>query len=129
MNRKTKIVLASILGLGLVLFVAYKIMLTSGARDLETEKTAFAVSTKEIVNEFATDTSATTKYLNKAIEIKGVVTQIEDKQLILDGVVICAMKENVTTENKDKQVTIKGRFLGYDDLMGELKLDECSIIK
>ncbi len=129
MTKKTKIVLASILGLGLVLFVAYKIMLTSGARDLETEKTAFAVSTKEIVNEFATNTSATTKYLNKAIEIKGVVTQIEDKQLILDGVVICAMKENVATENKDKQVTIKGRFLGYDDLMGELKLDECSIIK
>ncbi len=129
MTKKTKIVLASILGLGLVLFVAYKIMLTSGARDLETEKTAFAVSTKEIVNEFATDTSATTKYLNKAIEIKGVVTQLEEKQLILDGVVICAMKENVTTENKDKQVTIKGRFLGYDDLMGELKLDECSIIK
>lgn len=129
MTKKTKIVLASILGLGLVLFVAYKIMLTSGARDLESEKTAFAVSTKEVVNEFATDTSATTKYLNKAIEIKGVVTQIEDKQLILDGVVICAMKENVTTENKDKQVTIKGRFLGYDDLMGELKLDECSIIK
>ena len=129
MTKKTKIVLASILGLGLVLFVAYKIMLTSGARDLETEKTAFTVSTKEIINEFATDTSATSKYLNKAIEIKGVVTQIEDKQLILDGVVICAMKENVTTENKDKQVTIKGRFLGYDDLMGELKLDECSIIK
>lgn len=129
MTKKTKIVLASILGLGLVLFVAYKIMLKSGARDLESEKTAFAVSTKEIVNEFATDTSATSKYLNKAIEIKGVVTQIEDKQLILDGVVICAMKENVTTENKDKQVTIKGRFLGYDDLMGELKLDECSIIK
>ena len=129
MTKKTKIVLASILGLGLVLFIAYKIMLTSGARNLETEKTAFAVSTKEIINEFATDTSSTTKYLNKAIEIKGVVTQIEDKQLILDGVVICAMKENVATENKDKQVTVKGRFLGYDDLMGELKLDECSIIK
>jgi hypothetical protein len=129
MTKKTKIVLASILGLVLVLFVAYKIMLTSGARDLETEKTAFAVSTKEIVNEFATDTSATTKYLNKAIEIKGVVTQIEDKQLILDGVVICAMKNAVTTENKDKKITVKGRFLGYDDLMGELKLDECSIIK
>lgn len=129
MTKKTKIVLASILGLGLVLFVAYKIMLTSGARDLETEKTAFAVSTKEIVNEFATDTSATTKYLNKAIEIKGVVTQIEDKQLILDGIVICAMKNAVTTENKDKKITVKGRFLGYDDLMGELKLDECSIIK
>ena len=129
MTKKTKIVLASILGLGLVLFIAYKFIMTFGARDLETEKTAFTVSTKEIVNEFATDTSATTKYLNKAIEIKGVVTQIEEKQLILDGVVICAMKDNVATENKDKQVTIKGRFLGYDDLMGELKLDECSIIK
>jgi hypothetical protein len=104
-------------------------MLTSGARDLETEKTEFTVSTKEIVNEFATDTSATTKYLNKAIEIKGVVTQIEDKQLILDGVVICAMKNAVTPENKDKKINVKGRFLGYDDLMGELKLDECSIIK
>jgi hypothetical protein len=129
MTKKTKLVLASILSLGLVLFVSYKIMLTSGARDLETEKTEFTVSTKEIVNEFATDTSATTKYLNKAIEIKGVVTQIEDKQLILDGVVICVMKNAVTPENKDKKITVKGRFLGYDDLMGELKLDECSIIK
>jgi len=129
MTKKTKIVFASILGLGLVLFVAYKIMLTTGKRDVKTEKTEFAVSTKEIVNEFATDTSATTKYLNKAIEIKGVVTQIEDKQLILDGVIICAMKNAVTSENKDKIITIKGRFLGYDDLMGELKLDECSIIK
>ncbi len=129
MTKKTKIVLASILVLGLVLFVTYKIILTSGARDLETEKTEFTVSTKEIINEFATDTSATTKYLNKAIEIKGVVTQVEEKQIILDGVVICAMKDVISPENKDKVITVKGRFLGYDDLMGELKLDECSIIK
>ena len=129
MTKKTKIVLASILVLGLVLFVTYKIILTSGARDLETEKTEFTVSTKEIINEFATDTSATTKYLNKAIEIKGVVTQVEEKQIILDGVVICAMKDVTSPENKDKVITVKGRFLGYDDLMGELKLDECSIIK
>jgi adenylate kinase len=28
-----------------------------------------------------------------------------------------------------KTVTIQGRVVGYDDLMGELKLDQCAIIK
>jgi len=28
-----------------------------------------------------------------------------------------------------KKVTIKGRFVGYDDLFGELKMDQCLIIE
>jgi hypothetical protein len=29
---------------------------------------------------------------------------------------------------KDQPVTVKGRVVGYDDLMAEIKLDQCSIL-
>lgn len=129
MTKKYKIGIVSVVVLAFVFFSVYKIVITSGKRNLETEKTEFTISTTEIINELMTDASATTKYLNKAIEIKGVVTQIDNKQLFLDRIIICSMKHSVSSENKGHIVTVKGRFIGYDDLMGELKLDECSIIK
>jgi hypothetical protein len=35
------------------------------------------------------------------------------------------MNEVDTTIKKNQKVTLKGRVVGYDDLMGEIKLDQC----
>ena len=38
------------------------------------------------------------------------------------------MKEiNKSTVIAGKNVSVKGRVIGFDDLMGEIKLDECVI--
>jgi tRNA_anti-like len=111
-------------------FGVYKYVMTSGSRNLETEKSEFSVDSKQLVSEFtANDSLAISKYLNKAIEIKGTVTDKNENQVILDGIVICEFKVADSILTKGKVCKIKGRFLGYDDLMGEIKLDNCFTVK
>ena len=103
--------------------------MTCGERNLETEKPAFVVSSLIIYEEFARNTELVTpKYLNKAIEIKGKVTAHENNLVTLDGKISCQLK---TKEKVDLNtlIVIKGRVTGYDDLLEELRLDHCIIIK
>lgn len=100
-----------------------------GARNLSSEEAVFNVSSKSITAEFDSDIDkSNTKYLEKAIAVKGVVSKITQKQVIIDNTIVCDLKESDPTIKKDQQVTLKGRVVGYDDLMGEIKLDECSVI-
>ena len=105
--------------------VGYQFVLKSGSRDLQSEKTFSAVSSNEIINQFAKNADASVKkYAEKAIEISGIVTDLSKNQIILDGSVVCEclQKPNVKIGQK---IVIKGRFVGFDDLMNELKLDKC----
>jgi hypothetical protein len=69
------------------------------------------------------------KYLEKAIAITGLVTAVNDTVVTLDNTIICNLKSPDSSIKKDQAVTVKGRVVGFDDLMGELKLDQCFIIK
>ena len=98
-------------------------------RDIETEKAAFTVNSKEIVSGFLQNAEATnTKYLDKTIEIKGVVTEVDNLSLVLDGQVFCTFNEKPKVE-ENQEVVIKGRLIGFDDLLEEVKIDQCVIIK
>jgi hypothetical protein len=97
-----------------------------GARNLVTEETAFTVSSKSISDEFAANIDVSNKkYLEKAVAITGTITKISGKEIIIDNLIICIMKDIDSTIQKNQVVTLKGRVVGYDDLMGELKLDQC----
>ncbi len=103
--------------------------MTGGARDLEKETSDFSVSAIAIFGEFTTNSeTATTKYLNKAVEITGKVTNVTQNVITLDHKVSCQLQvsEKVVVNS---QVKIKGRVTGYDDLLEELKLDQCLIVK
>ena len=97
-----------------------------GTRNLTKEDTAYTVLSKSIVNEFASNAEfSNKKYLEKAIAIKGTVTKISEKEVIIDNTIICNLKDLDPTIKVNQSITIKGRVVGYDDLIGELKLDEC----
>lgn len=101
-----------------------------GKRDIASEVSAFNVSSKTIINEFTSNTEASNKkYLEKPVSISGVVTSVNDKEVILDNSVNCNFLSTVNSLKKNQQVTIKGRVIGYDDLLGELKLDQCNLSK
>jgi hypothetical protein len=126
MNKKFKIIVLSIVVTGLTVFTAYNYVMNGGARNLSTEETAFTVSSKSITKEFATNIDMSNKkYLEKAIAIKGTITQINGSQVIIDDSIICNLKDFDSSILKNQVVTMKGRVVGYDDLMGELKLDQC----
>lgn len=112
--------------IAIVGFTGFNYIMHGGARNLSTEDAAFTVSSKTITAEFASNVDvANKKYLEKAIIIKGMVTKITDKEITIDNSIICNLKDVDTTIQKDQAITLKGRVVGYDDLMGELKLDQC----
>ena len=130
MSKKVKIIGILFLAVLLVGFFVFNYVFHGGARDLATEEAVFTVTSKDITAEFTANVpAATKKYSDKAIAISGTVTAITDSIVTIDNTIICNFKTPDTTIKNNQNVTIKGRLVGFDDLMGELKLDQCSINK
>lgn len=114
----------------LVGFSSYYYVMHGGARDLSTEETAFTVTGTAITTEFTTNLKASNKkYLEKPVAIKGTVTAVKGTQIIIDKTVICTLKKQETNIKNNQPITLKGRVVGFDDLMEEVKVDQCLIIK
>lgn len=98
-------------------------------RDIKTEKAEFALSATGIYNEFSINpTQSESKYLNKTIEIAGEITEISKNNITLNNIVFCQFLNQIDTSLKNNtQIKIKGRFIGYDDLLKQIKLDQCII--
>ncbi len=126
--KKSKLVLILLLVVGLSGYGVFNYVMHGGARDLSSEKADFTVTSKKITEEFSTNADASNKkYLEKAVAISGIVTDCNPNQIIIDNTIICSLKSPIASLNKNQAVTLKGRVVGYDDLMGELKLDQCSV--
>ena len=134
MSKKVKIILVVIvlviMGYFTLPIVKDYMVNNLGKRDVKSEAAAFTLKTKDIIAEFTANTDAANKkYLDKPVAVTGLVSSVKDKEVILDGTVNCGFISADSTIKKDQSVTIKGRIVGYDDLLGELKLDQCSINK
>ncbi len=101
-----------------------------GKRDLQSEETAFTLKAKDIVAEFTTkEAEANKKYLEKPVVISGSITSINGKEVILDEVVVCGFTAADASLAVGQTVSVKGRVIGFDDLMGSVNMDQCSINK
>ncbi len=135
MNKNLKkglIVIVVLIVVGYFTFPIIKDYLVNnlGKRDVQSEEAVYTLKTKDIVAEFtANEATANEKYLNKPVAISGVVTSVNDKEVIIDEIGICNFTTANATLKAGQTVTIKGRVVGYDDLMGGLNLDQCSINK
>ena len=130
MSKKVKIIGILFVTALLVGFSVFNYVFHGGARDLATEDAAFTVTSKNITAEFAANVpSATKKYSDKAIAVSGIVTSVTDSIVTIDNTIICNFKTPDTTIKNEQAITVKGRLVGFDDLMGELKLDQCTINK
>lgn len=127
MNNKWKKIIVALLLFVITVFLGYNYIMHGGGRDIQAEQSAFKVTSAQIKSEFAENIdNATNKYLNKTIEISGLVSSIKDSLVTLDETIFCKMNA-ITNVTENNQITIKGRFVGYDDLLEELKLDECNV--
>lgn len=130
MSRKKYLLLGIALLIGCGAYFIYSNVLYKEARNITEEKASFQVSATELIDEYRLDLSkADLKYLNKTIEVTGEVTDISDSILTLGPSVFCAFDKKVGTENLNKKIKVKGRCIGFDELMEEVKLDQCSIIQ
>jgi len=128
MNKKLKILLLFIIVI-VVGFISMRLYINyGGKRNIQTEETAFTVSSKAITNEFISNLDdSNKKYLDKPVVISGTVTSINENEVIIDEVVNCNFLNLDSSIKKDQKIVVKGRVIGYDDLLGELKLDQCNL--
>ena len=130
MKKKTKILLVLFIAFFAIGFSTYYYVIHAGARNLETETASFLVTSTSITSEFTSDLNAANKkYLEKAVSISGKITTLNDSILVLDNTIFCNLKNSEKSLKTNQNITVKGRIVGYDDLMGELKLDQCFINK
>lgn len=118
-----------LLGILLIIVLVYSYVYQDH-RDIEKEKAEFTMDADIIIKEFFMNSQVNeTKYLNKTIEVKGIVTNQSEKSISLNDNIFCQFSELVPSKLKTNiEISIKGRFIGYDDLLEELKFDQCMVI-
>ena len=100
-------------------------------RNISSELPSAILTSDEVVVRFKQDLSGAEKeFLDKTIIIKGSVSELNTNDLTLDNNVFCNFIEEIsTTIEVSNNLKIKGRILGYDELLEIIKLDQCSIIE
>ena len=125
---KKKLIIALVLVIVLAI-VGYN-YLYKPHRNISEETATYTLQSMELITQFETDVDLYQQhYLNKTIEIKGSISEINPTTVTLNEFIFCSMLPDFDA-NKYKtntSVTLKGRFIGYDDLLGEIKLDQCTI--
>lgn len=127
MRSKVKIVLVIIAALLVAGFAAYSYIMKGGARNVQDEKPLYTLVPEKVIGEFATnEAAASKKYIDKPVVLTGVVTTAVRGEVVIGSKVICTMKDSVAVQ-PGATITLKGRVVGFDSLMEELKLDQCTI--
>lgn len=130
MKKKKIIILAliliAIIGSGIV----YDYTFNSEHRDIANEDATISLSAKELFSHFQNDeTLATSNYLDKVIEIEGIITSIENDGVVLSGQIqVLFNTELMPKLENETALTIKGRCVGYDELLEMVKIDQATII-
>ena len=127
MKKKAIIVILLIAVLG---FLGYSYIYKSH-RDFASENPVAINSVYELMEDFKKDeSSANKKYLDKVIQIKGKVTQVDAVQntITIDEKLFSSFqKEDFKEVKLNDAILVKGRFIGYDELLEECKMDNCTI--
>lgn len=64
---------------------------------------------------------------NKAVELSGEITAKDENGITLNNQIYCQFRNDIdfSALKTNQPIKIKGRVIGYDDLLEELKLDKC----
>ncbi|SHG75646.1 OB-fold protein [Winogradskyella jejuensis] len=131
MKKKELIVTGVLLVILLSVFTVYNYVFNAEHRDIAAEEAVTTMTAKEIFDHFKVNEAlATTTYLDKVIELKGEVTEIEDNNLVLsNGVQVSFLNNKDSNLKTGTQIVIKGRCVGYDELLELVKIDQSTLIK
>ena len=124
-----KKLLGSLLILAIIGVVGYN-YIYQDHRNIEKETAEFSMTALEVANLFKENAvDAEQKFLNKTIEVTGNVSDNNKTEITIDNQVFCQFLEPINETQLNENIKIKGRVIGYDDLLEQVKLDQCSIIK
>ena len=100
-------------------------------RNIKTEITSFVITASDLANEFTSDIkNSNEKFLDKTLEISGIVTSVDKTSLEIENNISCYFDNTITNDQLlHKKITVKGRCIGFDELLDEIKIDQCTVIE
>ena len=124
-SKKSKYGIGALLVIILLAVLGYQYVMRP-AKSIEEKKAEYVGSATELLKEVNKDTQV---WQDKVVSIFGRVTNLDDKGFMLSSNIFCQLKDSSTVRELKlgDSVSIKGRVIGYDDLLEEVKLDQCII--
>lgn len=133
-----KNVLIGLLVVFLIFLVAVVYIYNKPHRDVVDEKATYSLTLEQIQNEFSeNEAEASKKYFNQVVELSGKLTSLNDGGngrydfvITSNGKVANGEIVQISPDQKElieKEVLVKGLFIGYDDLLEEIQLSECTL--
>lgn len=89
-------------------------------------KTSYNGAAKDFVPEYNIKPKF---WQNKYIEIEGLVTAYNKINCIIINKFFCDFENDINENLIGKSIKIKGKIIGYDELMDEYKLINCIVIR
>ncbi len=112
-----------LLSFGLWTFYQYGFTAPSKTNEIPAEYQGSAQDFKQLI---LTDFD---EWHNKIIQITGTVTAIQEDGILLNQNIYCQFETMPTDVVEIDRINLKGRVIGYDDLLEETKLSQCIIIE
>jgi len=98
-------------------------------RNIQAEEVKYTVTSSEMAESFRKP-GAKTNIADQVIQTKGRITALGEKSVTLDKRVnVLFLKKLPADLKKGREVTIKGRCVGYDDLLDVVKVDQALLIE
>lgn len=118
--------------LALVFIIAVGIVLFSYVhkehRTIRTEKADISTTAIAFYSTFIRNQEVfNTIHLDKAVELKGRITAVESNSIVLDQKISVTFESNPIVLKINKKITLKGRYVGFDNLLEQLKIDQAVI--
>ncbi|MAR97888.1 MAG: hypothetical protein CMP80_01910 [Formosa sp.] len=87
------------------------------------------LSSAELIYKFSMDDNSNKSNLSESnILLSGIVTKVKKSALIIDKKIFCKFKNSVSDVKVGDTIRLFGKFIGYDELFQEYKLNHCSIM-
>lgn len=119
--------------IGILLFgalVAYGVLsyMYKPHAQIEDQKITFTGDAASLIKKASSNETA---IINSIVAIEGKVTNKATDGFTLSGSIFCQPKENAMLGQikEGQSIKVKGRFIGYDDLLEEVKLDQVILNK
>ncbi|EAS19603.1 hypothetical protein BBFL7_00149 [Flavobacteria bacterium BBFL7] len=122
-----KKLLIGLLFVGIIAVVGYNYLYQDHI-NVDQSKASASFTSVELLTLFIDqDLQNDEKALDQVIEVQGTITSIENYTIILDNQIFIELSNDYKLK-ENQLILIKGRCLGYDDLLEEVKIDQAVLI-
>ncbi len=118
-----------VFGLLIILILCGYLYLNQSHRNIKDEEVRYTLTSSELEESFGISGSEM-RIVDQVIQTQGRITALDEKTITIDKKIDVSFMEKLPVGLKTgMKATIKGRCVGYDDLLGMVKVDQAILIE